>query len=193
MMVAKIRTRVTLRFVAAASVAVALMVRPALAQGATGTGTAAGREVRVTTSGGARFIGKLVSLTPTDVVIQQRGIARDTRLMLANVRLVETVPHNMRGLAIAGAVTGGVIALASDLCGSGRPYAATDPTGEPDCITAKPLLLIGGFAGLGALIGRELDKKQRQVLFPATPRRTSLTAGPLLVRKGLGFAGTVRW
>ena len=186
-------SRIVVRFVVAASVAVVVMVRPALAQGATGTGTAMGREVRVTTSSGAGFIGKLVSLTPTEVVIQQRGIARDTRLMLANVRLVETVHHNMRGLAIAGAVTGGVIALASDLCGSGRPYVATDPTGEPDCITAKPLLLIGGFAGLGALIGRELDKKQRQVLYPATSRRPSVSAGPLPLRKGLGFAGTVRW
>ena len=185
--------RVALRCVVASSVAIVLMVRPALAQGATRTGTAVGREVRVTTTGGARFVGKLVSLTPSDVVIQQRGIARDTRLTLANVKLVETVHHNMRGLAISGAVTGGVIALASDLCGSGRPYAATDPTGEPDCITAKPLLLIGGFAGLGALIGRELDKKQRQVLYPATSRRPSLAAGPLPVRKGLGFAGTVRW
>ena len=187
------RSRVVLRCVVASSVAVMLMVRPALAQGATGTDTAVGREVRVTTAGGARFVGKLVSLTPTDVVIEQRGIARDTRLKLANVRLVETVHHNMRGLAIAGAVTGGVVALASDLCGSGRPYAATDPTGEPDCITAKPLLLIGGFAGLGALIGRELDKKQRQVLYPATSRRPSLGAAVVPVRKGLGFAGTVRW
>ena len=185
------RSRVVLRFVVASSVAVLLMVRPTLAQGATGTGTAVGREVRVTTSGGARFIGKLVTLTPTEVVIQQRGISRDTRLMLSNVRLVETVHHNMRGLAIAGAVTGGLIALTSDLCGSGRPYVAT--TGEPDCITAKPLLLIGGFAGLGALIGRELDKKQRQVLYPATSRRPSLGAGLLPVRKGLAFAGTVRW
>jgi hypothetical protein len=187
------KTRVVLRIVAASTVAVLLMGRPAFAQGATGTGTAAGREVRVTTVGGARFIGKLVSLTPTDVVIQQRGNARDTRLILANVTLVETVHHNTRWLVSAGALTGALIALSSDLCGTGRLYAATGPTGEPDCITAKPLLLIGGFGGLGALIGRKLDRKQRQVLYPATSRGPSVSAGPLPVRKGLGFAGTVRW
>lgn len=162
---------------------------PLWAQGATQTATAT--EVRVTRSQGITT-GTLVSLTGTEVVFRQKNRTEDTRYPLAVVERIETVHRNARNLAIAGGAVGLLVALSSDLCGSGRPYGAAGATGEPDCITAKPLLITGGMAALGFAIGRAVDNERRRVLYPA-PALPAVRVAPHAGRRGAGVRVTFTW
>jgi len=76
--------------------------------------------VRVTLPHGAQYTGRLISLTATEVVVRQKKSVRDTPYLLTDIKIVETMHHNTRNLAIAGGAAGLGISLASDLCGTGR-------------------------------------------------------------------------
>jgi hypothetical protein len=159
---------------------------PAMAQAL--QNSAVGKEVRVTLRDDVRITGKLITLTNSDVVIRQKRNSNDTRQPLANVRVVETVSHATRNFALIGAGAGLVIALATDLCGSGAPYGSGQ---EPACISAKPALIVGGSALLGAVIGAALDHSHRRTLYRAPSRSAQLV--PLVFQSGAGFRVTVSW
>jgi hypothetical protein len=178
------------RLLAAIVTSVLLAASPLFAQ--TSPKAAVPPEVRVTLSRGS-YTGMLVSLTATEVVFRQKNSANDIRYPLSVVRRIETVHHNARNMAIVGGGVGFLIALASDLCGSGRPYAAAGATGEPDCITAKPLLIPAALAGLGAFIGNGIDNERKRVLYPTSSPKPIVRVAPLTLRKGAGAIMTVRW
>ena len=144
--------------------------------------------VRVTLPHGAQYTGRLISLTATEVVVRQKKSVRDTPYLLTDIKIVETMHHNTRNLAIAGGAAGLGISLASDLCGTGRPYGSS---GEPACITAKPLLITAGVAAVGALIGGALDRSHQRVLY-AAPSKTALIV-PVIRPAGAGVRVVVRW
>ena len=124
------------------------------------------REVRVVLKDGTRRGGRLLLLTDTEVVLRPIPNARESRYKLSDVRTIETVYHHRRHLMLLGLAAGFVIALAEDWCGTGTAYGAST---EPGCITAVPMLITAGGAGVGALIGAELEKRRSVVLFTAPP------------------------
>ena len=115
---------------------------------------------------GTRRGGRLLLLTDTEVVLRPIPNARESRYKLSDVRTIETVHRYRRNLTLLGLAAGFVISLAGDWCGTGTAYGASN---EPGCITAVPILITAGGAGVGALIGTELDKRRHVVLFTGPP------------------------
>jgi hypothetical protein len=126
--------------------------------------TPAGRstEIRITSIDGGRRTGRLVSLDATELVFQPGRTRLETRHKLSEVKLVETIHHNTRNFAIAGAAVGFGLAMAGDWCGNGQSYGSSN---EPFCFTAMPALIIAAGTALGAAIGHSIDLRKRQILF----------------------------
>ena len=148
-----------------------------------------GKDVRVVLKTGAQVTGKLVDLTPTEVVVREERSTGVTHRALADVKLVETRTHVSKALAIVGAGAGVVVALASDLCGTGEPYAAGGQ--EPACITAKPLLYTGAGAAIGAVIGGLIDQSRKRFLYVAPPGSVRML--PVVAPDRIGGRVVIRW
>ena len=163
-----------------------LVPAPGLAQ--TPAAQSPAPEVRITLSDGARRTGQMVSLGATEIAIR-RGRSWETRYKLSEVQLVETVHHNTRNLTLAGLGIGLGLAMDGDWCGSGQSYASST---EPECISAAPALVAAAGAGLGAVLGHVIDKRQRRILF-AAPLRTMIRGQVTPIRRGAGIGVTMTW
>ena len=167
----------------------------ASAQIAPDVAAAIGHDVRITLPGGKRQKGRLVDLTPTEAIVRTRDrrMLVDKHLSLANVTRIETAPHGTRNLTVVGGAVGLVIALSSDLCGSGRAYGNPGSPGEPQCITPVPILLMLGVAGIGATVGQVLDHHHRRLVYgtPASRPRTRIV--PMVGAKNAAIRFSVDW
>lgn len=163
----------------------ALALAPPLAS-AQSPATHTGDDVKITLRSGSTVRGRLVNLSSHEVVVRKGSAS--TRQLLADVTRVETVPHMTRNLAIVGLGAGVIVALASDICGTGEPYGAGQ---EPACISAKPALYAAGGLAIGALAGAALDRRSRRVLCEHSQSQILLSADLRASRKGLQL--TIRW
>jgi hypothetical protein len=164
-------------------VSLALIGRVASAQSVS---SHAGEDVKITLRNGGTVRGKLVSLSPEEVVVR-RGVAVNRQAMTGVAR-IETAPHMTRNLAIVGLAAGLVAALATDICGTGQAYGAGS---EPACISAKPALYAAGGMAAGALIGHGLDERRRLVLYSIPAAKPGVSAQ--LRPTGTAVALTFTW
>jgi hypothetical protein len=115
---------------------------------------AVGKETRVVGLDGLTYVGRLVALTATDVVLNAG--ARDLSRPLTEVRRVERVSRNVRKGALIGFITGAVLS-----------FAIGCDTGGDDCPNRLALVpitlpLLGGIGvGTGAGIGAMANAAQR--------------------------------
>jgi hypothetical protein len=145
-----------------------------------------GPEVRVVSTTGARQVGRLVSLSGTEVVLRQAG--RSVVLPIAQVQRVERVSHRIRNVTIASAIAGYVGGYLAS-CGDGD---------ENDCWPEVGLLFAGIGAGAGAAIGAVLNRNARQdgrdVLFAAPRREAGLVSvAPVVTPDRAGARVSLRW
>jgi hypothetical protein len=156
-----------------------------MAQATVAPAEAAGKEVRVSLSNGARLKGVFVSLSAGELVLQELTIStrigsRNTRYPLDQVLLIETVHHTARNGALigcgAGLAVGEPVSAALDL-GGGLGYAMTCGIG----------------AGAGALIGAAIDAAtaNRHVVYSALS--PSVRLAPIVAPRAAGAALTMRW
>jgi hypothetical protein len=146
---------------------------------------ASGKEVRVWLASGPRPRGTLVSLTGTEVVVQQGD--RDVRYSLDQVLLVETTSHGhgVRNGAIVGAIVG---AASVFIVGGGCDH---ESCGQDYALGGAILGGIG--AGAGALVGALIHRAgadTRVVYAASTP---SVRVVPTITPTRTGVNLAMRW
>ncbi len=168
----------------ALGLAIAVWAVPAFAQAP--PDVPVGTTVRVFLTDGTRRTGTLISLTPDEVHIHEH------LLKLQDVRRIETVPHAARNFALAGALTGVVVAYATRTCRGSNDQGRAS-AGLPECNYVRPALFSGLGAVAGGIIGAAVDSSGTRVLFSAPARAPTVRAGPFVARKGAGVAVAIGW
>ena len=143
-------------------------------------------DVRVRATNGGIFKGRLVSLTTTEVVINQSG--RSVVLPIGEVQRVEKSTHRTRNALIIGSILGYVGGYFLS-CGTGD---------EEDCWPEIGLLGAGIGAGVGAIVGRSANARAardgRDVLYSAPARsQARLQLTPIVSPRRAGLGMLVRW
>ncbi len=169
-----------------------LQPQPRLAERqATDPARAVGKEVRVTDTDGSKRVGRLVTLSTTEVVFSRQG--QEVTLPLDRVRTVEQVSRGVKKGALIGLATGAALSL----------LATCDTQGDdcPNPYAWVPIVMLieGGIgAGVGAGIGAIVNATHRagNQLY-ASPGSGRVTVSPLLTRgrRGMGAGAelAVRW
>lgn len=146
-----------------------------------------GKDVRVVLKSGAQFTGKLVDLTATEVVVREKRTTRHHAL--ADVKYIETRTHAARTLSLIG--TGVAIGLSAAFYPCEPKSNSWAGNGEPNCISAKPILYAGAGAALGAVIGGLIDQSRKRFLYMAPPG--SVRAVPVVAPDRIGARIVIRW
>lgn len=159
-------------------VRVAITTRPAV--------PLTGPVVRVRSTDGSEYHGRLVSLTTSEVVIKQSG--RSVVLPIGDVQRVEKASHRIRNGMITGAILGYVAGYFLS-CGSGD---------EEDCWPEVGLLVAGIGTGAGALLGWSSNQHAahdgRDVLYAGSGHApASLQLAPLVSPRRAGIGMLLRW
>lgn len=146
-------------------------------------------EIRITPVAGVRRVGRLVSLSDADVVIQERrpgctdpdACWNEARIPLSSVRRIERVDHTMRNYLLAGLIGGGIVGIAQ-----GLSYHDEGRIVAPIFDTA-----IG--VGAGAVVGLILRSRRSddRILYPV-PQRTARII-PAVSSKGAGIRVAIQW
>ena len=173
------------KVLACVCVALALLhVAPMSAWAQTTAPWAVGKQVMVSLTDGSTQAGKLVSMSPAEVVILRDG--RTVRFPLAAVRRITTSQRPMKKSVLTGLLAGGIAGPLVIRC--------TDSECPPTSIALPISIGIG--AGVGAAIGAVVARARPArtlVVYETAPAPIQFSMTPYLTpdRKGLAF--TVRW
>ncbi len=135
---------------------------------------------------GERRLGRFVSLTPSELVVLDRGRNRDV-IPLRQVRRIETVSHHARLGAFIGLVSGIGWALAT--CVADDNFCGDDAS-----FPVLASILGGAGTGIGIGVGGIVNSATagRHVLFEDRTEPVARIA-PILGRRQAGIALSVRW
>jgi len=142
--------------------------------------------VRVRSTAGIDYEGRLVSITTSEVIIKQSG--RSFVLPIDGVQRVEKTTHRVRNGLIIGALLGYVGGYFGS-CGTGD---------EEDCWPEVGLLFAGIGTGAGALLGWSFNHRAasdgRDVLYDRAKRApASLHIVPVVSLRRAGIGMLLRW
>jgi hypothetical protein len=143
----------------------------------------AGTSVWVTTKDGRICQGKV--LTVSQVAIDLRCADGQRTIAVPDIRTIEGKDSVANGI-LTGAVVGAGLGL---LQGAVQDHGSTDEWLPYGAIYAALYAPIG--AGLGYLI--DMGSEGRRVVYQATTPTLTLTLAPVIVRRGAGVGGVIRW
>jgi hypothetical protein len=140
-------------------------------------------KVRVIANTGVRREGYLVSLTDSEVVLEQQG--QSLTIPLGEVRRVEKATHRVRNGLAWGAIGGYVIGYVAS-CGGGD---------EGHCWPEMGAMVAGIGAAAGAATGlfQNRSKRTQDSIYERPGTAASLTVAPLLSPRRTGVALSVGW
>jgi small nuclear ribonucleoprotein (snRNP)-like protein len=184
-------TQVLRGFVASVlGLVLALLPAIASAQDASKDPTAAaiGKDVTVTTKDGAKYKGKLKTLSLTEVVIDQAKA--DHKFAVRDVQQVQRNSQAMR----KGATWGFGIGLGVGVAGM-LLVGASDGNGDQSGEEAMLLILtsVGISTGAGAGLGAAFRGSGASRMLYQAPTKTTVSVSPTLGKGKLGIAGTIKW
>ena len=144
---------------------------------------ARGKAVRVTFPDGSRREGRLVTLSATDVTIDEK--AGRAVVPLLGVSRIERIARRTRMGALLGAAAGFVVGYLGS-CGGGD---------EGDCWPEVGALGAGIGVAAGALIGRAMDAtgSPGNLLYASVPSAARVSLLPFVTRRGAGARVAVSW
>jgi hypothetical protein len=159
-------------------------VLPTIGGAQTSPAAAIGKEVRVTGVDGSTGTGRLVSLSISDVVFQQKG--KDVSIPLGQVSKVEKVSHGVRNGVVVGAISG---ILTGWWVSCGVWYD------DGSCWTPGFLMIAGLGVGAGAGIGAidNAAKSDDNLLYQAPGASSSVSVVPILSPRHAGLSVAMRW